>query len=105
MKCIELDDNQRIYVSKHRFEEAWFNLSGDYYHVATALTKQQTEKLIVALQEAIERPSYVVRLTTSFDPNERWSAVREDQAEHDPVGFGATEELAIQDLEEKIDQS
>lgn len=106
MRCIELDDNQRIYVSNHRFEEAWFNLSGNYYHVATPLTKKQVEKLIVALQEAIERPSYVVRLTTSFDPNQRWSAVREEhQTEDDPRGFGATEELAIQDLEEKIDQS
>lgn len=106
MKCIETERNQRIYVSSHRCGEAWFNFAGDYYHIATALTKPQVEKLIVALQEAIAPPAYVVRLTTSFDPNQRWSAVRaEHQTEDDPRGFGATEELAIQDLEEKIDQA
>lgn len=104
MKCIDLERNQRMYVEKHCRDEVWFNMSGDYFHIATALTKQQAEKLIEALQIAMEPPAYIVRLTTSFNANERFSARREGhETEDDPVGFGATEQEAIDDLEEKID--
>ena len=106
MSGIELERDKRLYVTNHRFEEAWFNFCGDYYHVSTPLTKKQVEKLIVALQNAIAPPSYITRQTTSSDPEQRWSAVREEhQTEDDPRGFGRTRELAIEDLEEKIDQS
>jgi hypothetical protein len=106
MKCIDLEENKRIYVDQHRLGELWFNFSGDFFHVATPITYEQAQKLIVALQEVMEPPAYVVRLTTSFNEHERYSARREEhQTENDPVGFGRTEQEAIDDLEEKIDQS
>lgn len=106
-KCIYLERNQRIYVDKHIRDEVWFNFSGDYFHVATGLTKQQAEKLIVALQEALEPPDYKIGFfkTNPEDQITFWAVREGHETESDPRGFGATEQEAIDDLEEKIDLS
>jgi hypothetical protein len=53
MKRIDLNNDLSLYVDE--FEDgAWINLSGDNYHIATPLTKEQTLELISTLEKVLE---------------------------------------------------
>jgi hypothetical protein len=53
MKCIDLEGDLNLYVDE--FENgSWINLSGQNYHIATPLTKEQTLELIDVLQKILE---------------------------------------------------
>ena len=53
MKRIDLNSDLSLYVDE--FEDgSWINLSGQNYHIATPLTKEQTLELIDVLQKILE---------------------------------------------------
>jgi hypothetical protein len=53
MKCIDLNNDLSLYVDE--FEDgSWINLSGQNYHIATSLTKEQTIELISTLEKILE---------------------------------------------------
>jgi hypothetical protein len=53
MKRIDLNKDLSLYVDE--FEDGtWINLSGDNYHIATPLTKEQTLELISTLEKILE---------------------------------------------------
>jgi len=104
MKYIKLDNDKRLAVDTFG-NDCWLKLSGDNYHVSVVMSKEQTKQLIDALYHAMTPPAYVFTETARIDKSERWFVMREEfQGPNDPYGLGATKELAIEDLEEKIDQ-